>query len=695
MSDSDTARLIRQNALLRGISKIFQEALVGETVDEVAQRCLCVAEDLTCSQFGFVGWLNAAGRLDTYAMNNPGWSECGLPPADARRLLYNMQIKGIWGEVIRTGCSLITNDPTSHPAWCGIPEGHPEISSFLGVPLKERKETFGVIVLGNKETGYNPENREDIEALSHVFVQALLRKRDELALRESEQRYLQLLENTREWIWETDASGLYTYSNSTSKDLIGYEPDELVGKKYFYELFHPEYREELKQVALNEFTLKNPFQDFANRNVRKDGDVVWLSTSAEPILDDQGRLKGYRGTDLDITARKEDEARREFEAKVQQAQKLESLAVLAGGIAHDFNNLLMGILGNVELARMHVPDRSPAIVNIDEIERSAKRAAELSRQMLAYSGKNTFLSERIDLSEMVNEMEYILKAGTAERAALKYDLTSDLPAILGDSPQIRQVIMNIITNAVESISEKNGIISITTGAMECSRDYLKATVLDEELPEGTYVFIEVADTGCGMDEPTLSRMFDPFFSTKFTGRGLGLAAVLGIVRGHKGALTIYSETGRGTSFKALFPACSGPPPRTREREAIPVKRWQGSTVLLIDDDRAVRTVSRKMLEKVGFAVLTAGNGREGVEVFEKNADRITCVFLDLTMPEMGGAEAYRHLRRINSDVPVILTSGYNEKDAVRNFPGKGLAGFMQKPYQLRQIITKLSDVLDR
>ena len=405
----------------------------------------------------------------------------------------------------------------------------------------------------------------------------------------------------------------------------------------------------------------------------------------------------------DITANKKaEEQRLGLERQVQHAQKLESLGVLAGGIAHDFNNLLMVILGNADLAMDELSPHAPARENIREVEKAAKRAAELSKQMLAYSGKGRFVVEPINLNEFVEEMGHLLEVSISKKAVLKYNFADNLPTVDGDATQIRQIIMNLITNASEAIGDTSGVIALSTSAMDCDRAYLDnvheilRAGLDEPLSEGIYTCLEVADTGCGMDSKTIEKIFDPFFTTKFTGRGLGMAAVLGIVRGHGGAIKIYSEPGKGTTFKVLFPAGesleNGAVIQRRDNSAS--EAWQGrGTVLIADDEETVRAVGKQMLDRMGFEVLMAADGREAVEIFGDHADEIDCVLLDLTMPHMDGEQAFRQLRRLRPDVVVILCSGYNEQDATQRFAGKGLAGFVQKPYNMAELREKLMDVL--
>jgi PAS domain S-box-containing protein len=397
---------------------------------------------------------------------------------------------------------------------------------------------------------------------------------------------------------------------------------------------------------------------------------------------------------MDVTERrKAEEDRKKMESQIQQTQKLESLGVLAGGIAHDFNNLLTGVLGNASLALLDVPDGTPAFDSLKQIELSAQRAADLCRQLLAYSGKGRFVVEPIDISELVEEMGNLLQISISKKAVLKYALARHLPAISADVTQLRQIVMNLIVNASEAIAERSGVIAITTGAMDCDRAYLKSAFIDGDLREGVYVYVEVSDTGCGMDAATQARIFDPFFSTKFAGRGLGLAAIIGIVRSHNGAIKVYSEPGRGSTFKILFPTVEESAVRHPSVKGVKDELHLAGTILVADDDETIRSLARRTLERVGIDVLTAADGREAVEMFRKHAGTIRLVLLDMTMPHMNGEEAFREIRRIRPDCVVVLSSGYNESDATSRFSGKGLAGFIQKPYRQSELIAKVGAVL--
>jgi CheY-like chemotaxis protein len=336
---------------------------------------------------------------------------------------------------------------------------------------------------------------------------------------------------------------------------------------------------------------------------------------------------------------------------------------------------------------------SPARESIKQIQRSAQRAEELTKQMLAYSGRGHFIVKPVDLTEMTRNLERPLRAAIPKRIALRFDLNAGLPPVNADMAQAQQIVTNLLSNASDAIGENVGEIVVKTGVMRCDREYFREAGLGEPLAPGEYVYIEVGDTGCGMDAKTLERMFDPFFTTKFTGRGLGLAAVLGIVRGHHGAIKVTSALGQGTTFRILFPPCAAPvpaPPPPGDSAA----QWKGEgTILVVDDEEMIRNLSRKVLERAGFQVLLAANGAEGVEVFREHANRIAAVLLDMTMPGMNGRDAFAAMSAIREDVCVILTSGYSEEEAFRQFGNTGLAGFVQKPYQGKQLIAMLRNLL--
>ncbi len=399
----------------------------------------------------------------------------------------------------------------------------------------------------------------------------------------------------------------------------------------------------------------------------------------------------------DITERKQAEAQRlEMEKNILQVQKLESLGLLAGGIAHDFNNLLTGILGNVELGLLKLPGMSPVREHFDGIRKAGRQAADLCRQMLAYSGRGKFVTKIFDLRDLIRDMMSMLEISISKKAVLTCHLDDPVPPIEADPSQIRQVLMNLVINASEAIGQRSGGISLTVGVKECRVADLEQNFVGESPRPGSYVSLEVADTGCGIDVATRKKIFQPFFSTKYAGRGLGLAAVMGIVRSHKGMIRLQSEPGTGSRFTILFPAASG----AAEHLVGPQEgelAWKGSgTVLLADDEETVRVTSGRMLQHLGFEVIFASDGREAVEQFRKATGEgraIACVILDLNMPFLDGYEVMREMKSRRADIPIILASGFHEQDVLQKCIGEKPCGFLQKPVQIKELATALKNAL--
>ncbi|MBJ6799788.1 LytS/YhcK type 5TM receptor domain-containing protein [Geomonas propionica] len=475
------------------------------------------------------------------------------------------------------------------------------------------------------------------------------------------------------WI---NSAGRILYVNDATCEGLGYSRDELLRMSIFD--LDPEYQPGVWSLHFEELR-KHGNLILETRHRTKDGRIFPVEVNANYVHFGNHEFNFAYTRDISERNRAMEE-RLKLEQQLLHAQKLESLGVLAGGIAHDFNNILTSIIGNADLALMRINPESPAIENLHSIEKASARAADLAKQMLAYSGKGKFVISNHDINDLLEEMLHILQVSISKKAVLHLNLNRPLLPVEADATQIRQVIMNLVINASEAIGEDNGVIAVTTGCLDCDSGYLKDALLDEQLKEGPYVFIEIADTGCGMSKDTLAKLFDPFFTTKFTGRGLGMAAVLGIIRGHKGAVKVYSELGKGSTFKILLPASD----KAVEMVKHVAKSDHGSfkgTVLLVDDEETVRDIGTKMLQEMGFNVLTANDGREAIEAYRSRHD-ISFVILDLTMPFMDGEQCFRELRALNPNVKVIMSSGFGELEVTQKFIGKGLAGFIQKPYKL-------------
>jgi len=505
-----------------------------------------------------------------------------------------------------------------------------------------------------------------------------------------------LIQASPDGITFSDLRGNLITANEQAAHMYGCDSvEELMNSaSTAFDFVAPEDRQRALQNAKRTFD-EGVLRNLEYKLIRKDGSTYPVELSASTVKDADGKPMGFVGVIRDITKRKRTEQERmRLQEQFQHAQKMESLGILAGGIAHDFNNLLMGILGNAGLACMDLPEGSPARHSVEQIEKAGRAAADLINQMLAYSGKGHFVVEPVNMSRLVEEMTGLLKVSVSKKIDLKFDFDRDIPAVEADASQLRQVIMNLITNASEAIEDQPGVVSVRTGIMETTREFFSKTYTRTDLPEGTYVYLEVSDSGCGMDNETLGRIFDPFFSTKFTGRGLGLAAVLGIVRGHNGAIRVKSELGQGTTIKVVFPPCETQDYQPAHEKTETSTAEHSGTILVVDDEVTVRDVSERMLRNSGFDVITARDGMEALEKFRNHTDEIVGVLLDATMPGMDGPQTFENLRHIREDIRVILSSGYNEQEATERFADKGLAGFIQKPYRINELIDIIDEVLD-
>ena len=475
--------------------------------------------------------------------------------------------------------------------------------------------------------------------------------------------------------------------------MLGYDPEEVVGTTPFA-LLHPDDIERAVATYLSGVEAEAPRTTEPYRVRHRDGSWRWLEGVGFPYRIPGGELH-FITVSRDITERLQaEQEQRKLEQSMQQAQKLESLGVMAGGIAHDFNNLLTPILGGTTLALMDLPPESPIRARLQLIQKAAHRAAALTNQMLAYTGKESLQIEVLSISTLVEEMGRLLESAISKQAEILYDLQQDLPAVEADAAQLSQVVMNLITNAAEALGHSGGRISIRTGVVEVDRATLSRTVPTADLAEGSYVFFEVSDTGCGMDEQMCAKIFDPFFTTKFTGRGLGLAAVLGIVRSHGGGVELESVPDLGTRFRVLLPCSKHPAPRPRAQPSH-IEAWRGrGTVLVVDDDDGVRDLTQEALERAGLDVLCARDGREAVAVARDHADAIDLVLLDRTMPASSGEEIFDEIHRLRPGVPIVLVSGYSQQSVRDQFAGRDLAGFLHKPFQSGTLLLKVRELLE-
>ncbi len=502
--------------------------------------------------------------------------------------------------------------------------------------------------------------------------------------REAEARYRRLFESARDGIMIVDeAEGRILDVNPYAEQLFGYNRQELVGRRVWE--IEPA-RDTPGLRALLEQTRDQRAVRVSDMPFKtKDGRAIQAEILANTYH--EGERRAIQLNVRDLTER------RKFERELQDTQKLESLGLLAGGIAHDFNNLLTGIMGNASLVYGDMAADDPSRVSLRSILSASERAAELTRQLLAYAGKGGLITERIDLSALVREILTLIQTSIPKTVEVRLDLAPDLPLVEADRGQMQQLIMNLVINAGEAIGKGNaGEVEIRTGLRKLTREEVRESFTSDALTPGDHVWLQVKDSGSGMDESTRAKIFDPFFTTKFTGRGLGLAAVSGILRASRGAIRVYSTPGHGSTFYVLIPAASYAPRQVRAKRVPKLKHGSG-TILVVDDEEVLRQTTRSILEKAGFQVLVAENGQAGADLFRKQSERISLVILDLTMPVMGGEQAFDLLRASRADVPILLASGYSENEAAARTVGRDFAGFLQKPFDVDRLLEKVASAL--
>ncbi len=569
-------------------------------------------------------------------------------------------------------------------------------ASIMLAPVRSGEETIGLVSVQSYTTErYDERDLQVLQRLADACGAAVERVYAEENVRRAKQEWERTFDATPDLVAILDTDFRIVRLNKAMADRMGVPPEEAIGLKC-YECVHG--ADSPPSVCPCVALLRDGGKHSAElHEPRMGGD---FHVSVAPLRDEEGRLIGVVHVARDISELKRaEEERRRLEAQMQHAERLKSLGVLAGGVAHDFNNLLTAIMGNAELALHELPPSSPACASLQQILLASRRAADLTSQMLAYSGRGRFIVGPLNLSKVVKEMGSLLASCTPKKVELKYELAEELPYIEADRVQIQQVVMNLITNAAEAIGEDVGVITIRTGVMYFGEKDLADCFSETRLPEGDYVFLEVQDTGCGMSEETRRRMFDPFFTTKFTGRGLGLSAVLGIMRGHNGGVCVESKEGEGARVRVLFPiaappAAIEPGDAVRPGEASPPLSSE-ALVLLVEDEEAVRKLAKTVLEARGAEVLAAADGEEGIELFRRRADQIDAVVLDLTMPKKSGRETLEELRRTKEDVPVVLTSGFDESVARQRVEGLGAAAFLQKPYDMQKLADTVMTLVKR
>jgi len=722
------------------------------------------------------------------------------------------------GSVFKSNQPVIVNDPTSNPDRVGVPDGHPPIISFLGVPLKQGGRTIGIIATANKESGYGLIDQHDIETLSIAFVEALMRKRAEKLSQQSEERFrhlydeapvgyhevdieghiikvnrteLEMLGCTEEemlgqFVWkfnadeqitrqrvmakiagaippgrafertykrkdgttlpvliedrllqneegriigmrstiqditerqqaeealrrseakfkrlfdeapvgyvELDTEGRITQVNRTELTMLGYTAEEMIGQAIWK--FNVE-EEKARQTVMAKLSGIMPTgKPFERTYKRKDGTSLRILIDDSVIRDAEGSITGIHAVIQDVTERKRaEEEMANLQEQLRQSQKMEAVGQLAGGIAHDFNNLLTVIKGYSQLSLLELKEGDPLKANIEEIQKASQRAADLTRQLLAFSRRQILDIKVLNLNTILQDLDRMLHRILGEDIELIYGLAEDLGKVKTDPGQIEQVIMNLAVNARDAMLS-GGKLIIETANLELDETYARTHI---GATPGHYVMVSVSDTGCGMSSEVKERIFEPFFTTKEKGKGtgLGLSTVYGIVKQSGGYIWVYSEPGCGTTFKIYVPRVEDESSDLDHKEDTAHSLFGGETILLVEDEPSVRGLAVRVLREQGYTLLEASNGDEALRIFQEQKDKkISLLMTDVVMPQMGGKELSNRLKILQSDIKVLFISGYTDDAIVHRGVLEPGTNFLQKPFSPAALAHKVRDVLD-
>ncbi len=522
---------------------------------------------------------------------------------------------------------------------------------------------------------------------SHVQYTYNKRREADNALRESSEKYRTILESIEEGYFETDQKGNLTFSNEAFGKILGYPRNQLLGMNS-RDYTTTDTAEKISRIMEQIEQTGRPEDVTDYEVIRKDGSKAALELSISLLTDKDGKPAGFRGMLRDVTRRKETEYKnRLLEIQLQQAQKMESIGTLAGGIAHDFNNILMGIQGNATLMLLKIESEHPNYEKIKNVEKFVQNGTELTNQLLGFARRGKYLVKTTDLNEVI-EKSSALFARTKKEIQVHTVFHDEIWAVEVDRGQIEQALLNLYVNAWQAMPA-GGDIYLKTRNVMLDSSYVKPFKVEP----GKYVEISVTDTGVGIDRKTRERIFEPFFTTKEMGRGtgLGLASVYGIIKSHSGYIEVHSEKEKGTTFTVYLPASEKEAVREK---TVPAAMLKGTgTILLIDDEKMILDVGRELLEELGYTVLSALSGREALDIFQKNSDKIDLVIMDMIMPGMGGGETFDRLRAINPNIKVLLSSGYSVNGQASKILHRGCDGFIQKPFNLNQLSEKIGKIM--
>jgi PAS domain S-box-containing protein len=686
---SDSTGLKRAERIKAARLCLFQFAGT-HALNEFLRCLLDKLEALTGSLVGFYHFVEA----DQNTLTLQAWStrtEQELCKAAGQGRHYAVAAAGVWVDCIRERRPVVHNDYASLPHRKGLPPGHAPIIRELVVPVLRGDRIVAVLGVGNKPSLYDDDDVQLVSELADLAWDLVERKQVQEALQASETEFRSLFETGALGMAQANPhTGRFLRVNEKMCLLTGYSREELLALS-IRDLTHPDDRAADGKLFQRVIKGAQPDYQLEKRYLRKDGTQLWVRVNVAVVRNTQGRPLHTMATIEDITARKRTEAEQvQLEARAWQLQKAESLGRMAGAIAHHFNNQLQVVAGNLEL--VGIPKDAGTAECLDAALQATRQAIKISRLMLTYLGQTTEAHIALDLSELCRQSLPLIQSATP--VVVQSALAEPGPVIRANAQQLQQMLTNLITNAAESGGASRGAVRLfvkTVSAQEIPA--AQRFPLDWQPQAQDYVCLGVADAGCGIAPENLEKIFDPFFSSKFTGRGLGLPVVLGLVRVHHGCITVESEPGQGSTFQLFFPALSRaalPPAQPRPAPGFA----GGGTVLLVDDEEPVRKLTTTMLTRLGFTVLTAADGCAAVEVFRQHQAAIRCVLTDLTMPGMDGWATLAALRALRAELPVILSSGYDETNALAGAGAERPQAFLSKPYTVAALREALGHALE-